>query len=178
MSSRRAPAVVPQGAGRVVLTGAASDAHTWNLVVLQMFLEERGHTVVNLGPCMPIGLLVQRCRAHLPDLVVISSVNGHGYLDGLSAIEQLLQCPELAGTPAVIGGRLGVDGRLDTADVDRLLAAGFRAVFADGDLAAFDRFLTGQPAALTVRPGAGLHVGADAAPSWHSSGYGRKRASS
>ena len=37
----------------VIVTGTASDAHTWNLVFLQLMLEELGHDVDNLGPCVP-----------------------------------------------------------------------------------------------------------------------------
>ncbi|MCI4066950.1 cobalamin-dependent protein [Micromonospora sp. R77] len=132
------------------MTGTVSDSHTWNLVFLQLFLEEQGRTVVNLGPCVPEELLVRRCRTDAPDLVVISSVNGHGYADGLAAITRLRAEPDLAGLPVVIGGKLGLDGRDDADRVARLRAAGFDAVFDDGDLLAFERFLT----ALTVGPSA------------------------
>ena len=39
--------------GTVVVSGLASDAHTWNLVYLQLVLEEMGHRVTNLGACVP-----------------------------------------------------------------------------------------------------------------------------
>ncbi|XBP95094.1 methylaspartate mutase [Micromonospora sp. CCTCC AA 2012012] len=117
---------------------------------LELFLQEQGRRVVNLGPCVPEELLVRHCRTDAPDLVVISSVNGHGWTDGLAAITRLRAEPDLAGLPVVIGGKLGLDGRDDADGVARLRDAGFDAVFDDGDLVAFERFLT----ALTVAPSA------------------------
>jgi len=139
-----------QGVEKVLLTGTVSDSHTWNLVFLQLFLEERGVDVVNLGPCVPEELLVRRCRSDAPDLVVISSVNGHGWADGLAAVTRLRAEPDLAGLPVVIGGKLGLDGREDADRRAQLRAAGFAAVFDDADLLAFERFLT----ALVASPSA------------------------
>ncbi len=126
---------------KVLVTGTASDSHTWNLVFLQLFLEERGNSVINLGPCVPEELLVDECRAHDPDLLVVSSVNGHGFNDGMRAVIRIRQRPELARLPVVIGGKLGVDGVRNVGAIRRLLAVGYDAVFDDGDLAAFDKFL-------------------------------------
>ncbi len=75
-----------------------------NLVYLQLVLEEIGHTVANLGPCPPDELVVDNCLELRPELVVVSSVNGHGFTDGLRLIRALRAVPELAGTPVVIGG--------------------------------------------------------------------------
>ena len=122
---------------KILIAGGASDSHSWNLVFLALLLEESGHRVVNLGPCVDAALLLRECRAHAPDLVVVSSVNGHGYRDGLSVIGALRAEPALAGVPVVIGGKLGVDGARDEAAAQRLLAAGFSAVFDDADVSAF-----------------------------------------
>lgn len=129
--------------GTVVVTTMASDSHTWNLVFLQLLVEELGYQVVNLGPCVPDDVLVGECLDIKPDLLVVSTVNGHGYQDGLRVIERLREHSELAATPAVIGGKLGVteddaDGRSR-----ELMAAGFDAVFADGadPVGAFHHFI-------------------------------------
>jgi methylaspartate mutase sigma subunit len=122
---------------KILIAGGASDAHGWNLVFLALLLEEAGHRVVNLGPCVPAALLLRECRAHAPDLVVVSSVNGHGYRDGLGVIGGLRAEPALAAVPVVIGGKLGVDGVRDEAAAQRLIAAGYTAVFDDADLSAF-----------------------------------------
>ncbi|MGW1049600.1 cobalamin B12-binding domain-containing protein [Streptomyces sp. NPDC002521] len=120
----------------VVVTSMASDSHTWNLVYLQLLLEELGYDVVNLGPCVPDDLLVSRCAGIDPSFVVISSVNGHGHQDGLRVIRKLRAHPALITTPVVIGGKLGVDGR-SAARAHALRAAGFDEVFEEvGDPAA------------------------------------------
>ncbi|MEU2610309.1 cobalamin-dependent protein [Micromonospora sp. NPDC007271] len=123
----------PAGGGRTVLLGTvSSDAHTWNLVYLQLLLEEAGHRVINLGACVPEELFAAECHRHNPDLVVVSSVNGHGCTDGRRLAAVLRADPALAAVPIVIGGKLGVDGRLTGAQVDELFAAGYTAVFDDG----------------------------------------------
>jgi methylaspartate mutase sigma subunit len=128
---------LPQDGLKVLLAGGASDSHTWNLVFLHLLVEEAGNRVVNLGPCVTGPLLTRECLEHRPDLVVVSSVNGHGYRDGLGVIADLRAQPALAATPVVIGGKLGVNGGRDEAAVRRLADSGFTAVFQDADLAAF-----------------------------------------
>jgi methylaspartate mutase sigma subunit len=146
MSSRNAPRRPPVPGLDVLVTGTASDSHTWNLIFLQLLLEERGHRVTNLGPCVLAETLVAACLTNAPRLVVVSSVNGHGFADGLRAAGRVRARADLAEIIMVIGGRLGVDGRTDPARTARLLAAGYDAVFDGGDLDAFDRFLASLPA--------------------------------
>lgn len=120
----------------VVVTGLSSDAHTWNLVYLELLLEELGCRVTNLGGCTPDETIVRECAARRPDLVVISSLNGHGAQDGLRLIGALRACSTLAAIPVVIGGKLDVTG--GGRNGARLLAAGFDAVFEDAaELAGF-----------------------------------------
>lgn len=112
-----------------LLTSVASDSHTWNLVYLQLVLEELGFRVTNLGACTPDELIVDESLSMEPELIVVSSVNGHGRAEGIRVVRQLRSCPELAVTPIVIGGKLGICGAADAAS---LRAAGFDAVFEDG----------------------------------------------
>ncbi len=140
----------PQPARRratVVVSGLASDAHTWNLVFLQLLIEELGYHVVNLGPCVPDEVLVGECRRLTPAMVVISSVNGHGHQDGLRVVEKLRACEQLAATPMVIGGKLGIADRGNARQVAALMAAGFDAVFDDGGagVADFRNFVRSVP---------------------------------
>lgn len=122
----------------IVVSGLASDAHTWNLVYLQLVLEEMGHRVTNLGACVPDPQLTSRCEQVAPDIVVLSSVNGHGFQDARRVIGPLRA--RLGGTRVVVGGKLGVDGAGGRAEA--LLAAGFDAVFEDADaIAAFRRYV-------------------------------------
>ncbi|GAA4236104.1 methylaspartate mutase sigma subunit [Streptosporangium album] len=150
LSSDLADAAVdysPEGRGRtVVVTSLASDSHTWNLVFLQLFLEELGYDVVNLGPCVPDELLVEECRARRPDLVVVSSVNGHGYQEGLRVIRELRAHGELVDLPMAIGGKLGVGGAQDTRYAEELMVAGFDLVIEEGaGTSAFRHFIESLP---------------------------------
>lgn len=121
----------------VVLTSVSSDAHTWNLVYLELVLQELGCRVSNLGACVPDETVVAECAASRPLLIVVSSLNGHGCQDGIRLIGAIRRCPALLATPVVIGGKLEVDGGASPAA--RLLAAGFNAVYGDddGQMAAF-----------------------------------------
>jgi methylaspartate mutase sigma subunit len=117
---------------RVVVTATRTDAHTWNLVFLELFLAELGYEVTNLGPCVREDVVVRACRDHRPDLVVVSSVNGHGLRDGVHCIEAIRRCPDLSHLLVVIGGKLDVVP-LSEQGKNELLAAGYDAVFPDVD---------------------------------------------
>lgn len=112
-----------------IVTSVASDSHNWNLVFLHLTLEELGYRVLNLGACVPDELLVAECLRVAPDLVVVSSVNGHGFLDGMRLIGRLRAQPALAGVPVVIGGKLGITGETGWQSHHLLCSAGFDAVF-------------------------------------------------
>lgn len=131
----------PSSGLTVVVTSVASDSHNWNLVFLQLTITELGHQVVNLGPCMPDELLITECLRIRPDLVVVSSVNGHGFRDGMRLIGRIRSHPELAAIPVVIGGKLGIAGPGGRRSRDQLVSAGFDAVFEeDSGMAAFQAF--------------------------------------
>jgi methylmalonyl-CoA mutase cobalamin-binding subunit len=142
------PLVPAASAARVLVTGTLSDAHTWNLIFLQKYIAEAGHEVVNLGPCVPESLLVESCLRLRPDLIVMSSVNGHGVPDGLRAIAAIRAVPVLTSLPVIIGGKLTTTGALSTAQLGQLAAAGFDAVFNDTALAPFRILLTGAAGSL------------------------------
>lgn len=126
----------------VVVTTVSSDSHTWNLVYLQLALEELGHRVLNLGACVPDELVVAECRRARPDLIVVSSVNGHGSRDGMRLIGRIRACPELTDKPVVIGGKLGIVGPGGHRSRDQLRAAGYDEVFEEGTgMAAFEALL-------------------------------------
>jgi methylmalonyl-CoA mutase cobalamin-binding subunit len=129
-------------ANRAVVGSVASDSHTWNLVFLQLLLEEHGYVVTNLGPCTPIELVVETCLDLPPDLLLISSVNGHGHVEGRELIEEIRSHVALSSMPAVIGGKLGILGPENARFKRPLLEAGYDAVFSERDgAAALPRFL-------------------------------------
>nr|AGS49408.1 glutamate mutase S-chain [uncultured bacterium esnapd4]QEO74994.1 omn19 [uncultured bacterium] len=113
----------------VVVTSTASDSHTWNLVYLQLAIEEAGHRVRNLGACVPDDEVIDECLARRPDVLVVSSVNGHGFPDGLRLITALRSRDDLRGLPVVIGGKLGISGAAGVHG--ELLDAGYDALFED-----------------------------------------------
>lgn len=145
------PATVTLRRRRILLSTVSSDAHTWNLVFLQLMLEESGHEVINLGPCVPDELLVDTARRERPDAIVISSINGHGHLDGARVIRALRRDPSTKDVPAMIGGKLGVHGSGNEVYAPALIDAGFDAVFTslDGFLAQLET--AAQP---SLMPGA------------------------
>src|SRR4051812_3180408 len=55
----------------VLVTSVSSDSHTWNLVFLQLLLEDLGHKVTNLGACTPDDEILGAARALEPDLLVV-----------------------------------------------------------------------------------------------------------
>lgn len=124
---------------KILLSTTPSDSHTWNLVTLQLLIEEMGHQVTNLGSCVPVEVLIDACRRDRPECVVISTVNGHGIVDGPAVVRAVRADPELADLEVVIGGKLTIyGGGFEHACVE-LLAAGFNRVFdvrADGAEAA------------------------------------------
>ncbi|ANN17016.1 methylaspartate mutase [Amycolatopsis orientalis] len=154
MSIEAVQPALPDTGLDVIVTGLSSDAHTWNLVYLELLLEELGCRVTNLGACVPDATIVRECAVRRPDLVVISSLNGHGCQDGVRLMDAFRAQPSLVTTPVVIGGKLDVTGGSNAA---RLLEAGFDAVFEDsGGLSPFRSFLR----TLSVRtPGVPLGAG-------------------
>ncbi|WP_285743573.1 cobalamin-dependent protein [Lentzea sp. NBRC 105346] len=136
---------------KVLLSSVSSDSHTWNLVFLQLLLEETGHDVVNIGACVPDDLLVAECAEHRPDVVVISTVNGHGAADGKRLITRIRTDPALRGLTVVIGGKLGVAGAADHSCAAELVDAGFDAVFQDNaDVGDFLGFIESSVPSLEV----------------------------
>jgi methylaspartate mutase sigma subunit len=130
-AQRTAAPARPGSRGTVIVSSMASDAHTWNLVFLQLLIEELGFDVVNLGATVPDEMLLEECRDREPHLVVLSSVNGHGYHEGLRVIGKLREQAALAGLPVVIGGKLGITGGESAEHIGDLLSAGFDAVYDD-----------------------------------------------
>jgi methylaspartate mutase sigma subunit len=115
----------------VLLSTVSSDSHTWNLVYLRLLLEEHGYSVTCPGACVPDELLVETALRQRPDAIVVSSVNGHGAIDGVRLARAVRARQATASTPMVIGGKLGLLGADAGTHARELLAAGFTAVFGD-----------------------------------------------
>ena len=131
-----------------MLATVQSDAHTWNMVYMGLVLEEHGCDVVNLGCCttpLEISAAVVRTQA---ELVVISTINGHGAAQALDLIAQLRSDLGARLPPCVIGGRLTTRAASDRRAARVLEGAGFdRAFVGDGGLGRFRDYLAVPAAA-------------------------------
>lgn len=136
------PEQSPTKTKRAVIATVPSDSHMWNLVYIELLLKENGWEVINLGACTPPDLVVDTCVAERPDMLVISSVNGHGHIGGRKVIGAIRQRSELDYMPAVIGGKLGTLGANNSVFAEPLVAAGYSAVFMESEgLPAFAQFI-------------------------------------
>ncbi|MFI0242121.1 cobalamin B12-binding domain-containing protein [Streptomyces sp. NPDC016845] len=111
-----------------VLSTIPSDSHTWNLLFLQLVLEEQGWEVTNLGACVPVSTLVTESAARPPGLIVVSTVNGHGAEEAPALARAVRAEPALAQVPLVIGGKLDTRGATGPDARPELTDAGFDAV--------------------------------------------------
>ncbi len=132
----------PASSKRAIIATVPSDSHMWNLVYIELVLRENGWEVNNLGACTPAELVVEACLAERPDMLVVSSVNGHGHIGGRKLIGQIRSRTELDYLPVVIGGKLGTLGANNKVFVEPLVSAGYSAVFMESEgLEEFGRFI-------------------------------------
>jgi methylaspartate mutase sigma subunit len=110
-----------------IVTTTMSDAHTWNLVFVESILHENGYRTLNLGPCTPIDDVVAACVELSPDLLVVSTINGHGVPDAGRLIRAIRAGAPSTGLPVVIGGNFGPEPGVDVEE--HLLASGYSKVF-------------------------------------------------
>lgn len=134
-----------------VLGSTPSDSHTWNLLFVQLLMEENGWSVNNLGACVPLSMLIDESLRRVPDMIVISTVNGHGAQEARQAIETIRAQPSLARVPVFLGGKISVSEDRERAAVGELVAAGYDGVLVgDGAVPAF-RTRLAQAAAASRR---------------------------
>jgi methylaspartate mutase sigma subunit len=129
---------------RILLSSIPSDSHTWNLVFMQLYIEEMGHQVFNLGACVPTDFLVKEAHRYQPDMIVVSSINGHANIEGVEMAQVIRSYDLLRNIPLVIGGKLGTKGTDNEIYVNKLIAAGFDGVFTESeDLDSLANFMKG-----------------------------------
>lgn len=128
-----------------LISSVESDSHMWNLVYMQLFLEEKGFTVNNLGCCVPADIVIDTAQQSNPDLVLISSVNGHGFSQGKELMEKAANKFTRKRPKMVIGGKLSVQAS-DNAEIERQLqSAGYDGVFTgDNATQTFSDWLAAQ----------------------------------
>ncbi|MCZ6925492.1 MAG: cobalamin-dependent protein [Rickettsia endosymbiont of Ixodes persulcatus] len=114
---------------KILISSISSDSHTWNLVYMQLLVEEMGHEAINIGNCVQIDHLIKQAHYHKPDILVISTVNGHGHIEGVEIVNEIKKYDMLKHMEIVIGGKLGTLGNENQSYVQKLLDAGFDKVF-------------------------------------------------
>lgn len=101
--------------------------------------------MINLGACTPDDVIAEACLRTRPDAVIVSTVNGHGHIDGARLIEKLRRIPDLGDMRIVIGGKLGTRGAENRRHIDEMVALGYDAAFEDSDIGRFEQFLRAMP---------------------------------
>jgi len=96
---------------------------------MQLLMEEHNTNVHNLGVCVPVQTTVLEIIDKQPELVVISSVNGHGYTQGLELIKEIKRSVKGKLPTIVIGGKLSIKQSDNQHITKDLLACGFDGVF-------------------------------------------------
>lgn len=132
--------------GTAVIGTIPSDSHTWNLVYLQWVLKEHGFEVWNLGCCTAMEEFIRVVAQVQPDFAAVSTINGHGVLEGPELARSFRENLLTRLIPLVIGGRLGCEGEAPADLAEKLRAAGFTEAFLGEDdgmrLSAFLQALT------------------------------------
>ncbi|MEX5740630.1 cobalamin B12-binding domain-containing protein [Acinetobacter baumannii] len=114
---------------KAIVCTIPSDSHSWNLVFMSLFLQDHGYDVVNLGACTPISSILQEIYRNRPDLILVSTVNGHGYIEGVDISKKLKNNNATKNIKLVIGGKVGVSGDENIKHLEVLVNSGFDGVF-------------------------------------------------
>lgn len=128
---------------KAIVCTTPSDSHTWNLVILDLFLQEKDFNVVNLGSNTPYREIIETSKNFDPDLIVVSSLNGHAFQEGLELIRQMHSDQRMQFPPLVIGGRASTDPENEIFISKKLKARGFdETFFTVSSLHSFDAYLS------------------------------------
>jgi methylaspartate mutase sigma subunit len=121
-----------------IVATTPDDSHMWNLVGVQLKLEERGFIVKNLGSCTPPTEIAELVRDLKPDLLVISTINGHGVFSISAILETLQEYQMIRTAKIIVGGLLTTDPELAAKAEAELIAQGVGSVLTGEN--AWDRF--------------------------------------
>lgn len=114
---------------KAIVCTIPSDSHSWNLVFMSLFLQDHGYEVINLGACTQITSIFQEIYRSRPDLILVSTVNGHGYIEGVDIARELKNNNVTKNINLIIGGKVGVSGNENIKHLKALLDSGFDGVF-------------------------------------------------
>ena len=124
-----------------LLVTVPSDSHSWNLVFMEFLLSDLGYKVENLGPNTPMPEVVDWLNQEYCDMVVVSTVNGHGYIEGAELARRIRSETGFSGG-LYLGGKICTENDHATiAGYSKMLkASGFDRVFDDSVTNSFDEF--------------------------------------
>jgi methylaspartate mutase sigma subunit len=118
----------------------------WNLLFIQLLMEENGWSVTNLGACTATARLLNESLHLGPDMIVISTVNGHGAQEAPRLITALRAEPRLAEVPVYLGGKICTSEEDQRGAAAELEQAGYSRVFFGEDAVAAFRSVLVQTA--------------------------------
>ncbi len=125
-----------------LLTTIPSDCHSWNLIYMEMILQEMGYKVINLGVCVPYNVMEVACENMRPSIMVVSTVNGHGFIEGEKIIKKIRKNKKTKEIKVVIGGKINTGSINNNGDKSRLIAMGYDGVFVgDQSIAEFKEYV-------------------------------------
>lgn len=112
----------------ILIAMTESDAHVVAIRLLQLFLEENGYQVINLGACAPLREVVETAARTRPLCIVLGTQNGHALEDVATLLplkqEYAVSCPVL------MGGNVSVGAKKSRESLDKLKAAGVTEICA------------------------------------------------
>jgi methylaspartate mutase sigma subunit len=127
-----------------ILASTPDDSHQWNLHGVEMELKERNIDVINLGPLTSCKVIAETVRDRRPDLLVVSTVNGHGVHSMMEVLRALEEYQVKRSIRIVIGGLLTTDPEDAKTAKSTLMSAGCSGVFTGPEAwSGFDEFLLG-----------------------------------
>ena len=115
-----------------ILTTIPSDSHNWNLIYMELLLKEQGYFVKNLGACVPFNLTLESCIQYKPEVIIVSTVNGHGFIEGITLIEKIKEYLPPT-TQIFIGGKLSTDAIMSSIYSTELELAGYTKAYSGND---------------------------------------------
>lgn len=126
---------------KILLVTVPSDSHSWNLVFMELLLRDLGCDVENMGPNTPVDEVLIRLSRDDHDMVVVSTVNGHGYIEGAELARRIRNETGYE-KDIYIGGKICTenDPYIISQHYSALKSSGFDAVFDDSMGGSFDAF--------------------------------------
>ena len=120
------------GMPKALIIGSPSDAHTWNLFYLKLFIEECSISTHVLGGCTHLDDISATVASQPWDLIVISSLNGHFFHESKAIMDIIQATLDNCAQPKpwiIAGGKLDTQNRSHDLMERVLLKQGYDKLF-------------------------------------------------